>query len=201
MSPLPGSPVGPLWRQMSDSRAYLYTSSRVPSKGALNLGIMLSTVTVLVGWTRWASLWTVGTGWTRLSCLFFFFWSCGYRKISIMCSVCCSPCWRVTWASGAVWQRSWLPHLWNCSLLNAMCSTPLVYWINWYSASRSLEVGSNMTRMNCWDIYWREWELRTWRCVGIFVNFRIMNEGEFCYSLALNFFYHSCHVSGRSKQP
>ena len=155
---------------------------------------MLSAMTVPVGWTRWASLWGVGTGWTRWECLFvylfiiiiifyssfFFSFICGYRKISIMCSVCCSPCWRVNWASGAVWQRSWLPHLQNCSLLNVMCSTQLVYWTNWYSASRSLEVGSNMTHMNCWDIYWREWELRTWRCVGIvFVNFRILNEGDF----------------------
>ena len=165
---------------------------------------MLSTVPVLVGWTRWASLWAVGTGWTRWSCLFFiylFFLSCGYRKIRIMCSVCCSPCWRVNWADGAIWRRSWLPHLQNFSLLNVMCSTLLVYWTNWYSASRSSGVGSNMTRMNYWDIYWREWETRTWRCVGvIFVNFRIMNEGEFWYSLASNFFYHSCHVSGRRKQ-
>jgi len=34
MSPLPGSPAGPLWREMPISRAFLYTSSRVRSKGA-----------------------------------------------------------------------------------------------------------------------------------------------------------------------
>jgi len=32
--PLPGSPVGPLQREMPVSRAFLYTSSRVPSKTA-----------------------------------------------------------------------------------------------------------------------------------------------------------------------
>jgi hypothetical protein len=127
--------------------------------------------------------------------------SCGYRKISITYSVCCSPCWRVNWASGAIWQRSWLPHLRNCSLLNVTCSTRPVYWMNWYSSSRSLEVGSSMTHMNCWGIYWREWELSTWRCVGIlFVNFTVLNEGEFWYSYALDLLYHSCHVSGRRRQ-
>jgi len=34
MSPLPGSPAGPLWREMPVSRAFLYITFRVPSKGA-----------------------------------------------------------------------------------------------------------------------------------------------------------------------
>ena len=33
-SPLPGSPAGPLWTEMPVSRAFLYLSFRVPSKGA-----------------------------------------------------------------------------------------------------------------------------------------------------------------------
>ena len=96
-------------------------------------------------------------------------------------------CWRVNLASRTVSQRSLLPHFRNCSLLNVMCSTRLVCWINWYSASHSLKVGSNMTHMNYWDIYWREWELRTLRYVGIiFINFTVLYEGEFCHNLALN---------------
>ena len=35
MSPLPGSPFGPLWRKMPISRAVLYISFRVPSEGDL----------------------------------------------------------------------------------------------------------------------------------------------------------------------
>jgi len=34
MSPLPGYPTGPLWREIPVSRAFLYISSRVPSKAA-----------------------------------------------------------------------------------------------------------------------------------------------------------------------
>ena len=34
MSPLPGSPMGPPWREMPISRAFLYIDFRVPSKGA-----------------------------------------------------------------------------------------------------------------------------------------------------------------------
>ena len=37
-SPLPGFSAGPLWREMPVSRAFLYTSSRVPSKGSLPSG-------------------------------------------------------------------------------------------------------------------------------------------------------------------
>jgi len=36
MSSLSGSPGGPLWREMPVSRAFFYTSSRVPSKGPLS---------------------------------------------------------------------------------------------------------------------------------------------------------------------
>jgi len=38
MSPLPGSSMGPLWREVPVSRAFLYITSRVPSKGALPPG-------------------------------------------------------------------------------------------------------------------------------------------------------------------
>jgi len=33
MSPLPGSPMGPLWGEMPVSRTFLYITFRVPSKG------------------------------------------------------------------------------------------------------------------------------------------------------------------------
>jgi hypothetical protein len=34
MSPLPGFPAGPLWREIPITRAFLYIIFRVPSKGA-----------------------------------------------------------------------------------------------------------------------------------------------------------------------
>ena len=34
MSPLPGSPTGPLWEEMPITRTFLYITFRVPSKGA-----------------------------------------------------------------------------------------------------------------------------------------------------------------------
>jgi len=44
-SPLPGSPAESLWREMPVSRAFLYTSSRVPSKGAHPLQVPLTVLT------------------------------------------------------------------------------------------------------------------------------------------------------------
>jgi len=38
MSPLPGSPLGPLWREMPISRAFPYISFKVPHKGAPHPG-------------------------------------------------------------------------------------------------------------------------------------------------------------------
>jgi len=41
VSLLPGSPVGPLWREMLVSRAFFYIILRVPSKGAVPPGSLI----------------------------------------------------------------------------------------------------------------------------------------------------------------